>query len=544
MKNPTKMTEWQQLVAHQKTIENQHMRDWFENDTTRFEKFSLSAGDIFLDYSRNRITQQTLSLLVDLAKTCGLAEQIKAIFTGTPINTTEQRPVLHSAFRNLKNEPVFVNDENVTAEIIKTQQKVWDFVAKVHAQTWRGATGKPIKYVVNIGIGGSHTGPMMATYALKEYAVSALKFHFMASVDTAHLQEILDEIEPEATLFIISSKSFSTIETLTNAKTIMDWMQAQFGIDAIKQHFVAVTAAPQKAQAFGIPEEQIFPIWDWVGGRYSIWSAISLPLMLMIGPQNFAAFLEGGHEMDKHFREAAFSENIPVILALLGIWYTNFFGATAHAIIPYAHRLRYLIPYLQQADMESNGKSVSLDGEEIDYNTGPVIFGEEGLIGQHAYHQLLHQGRLLIPADFIVVGKSIVEKEHDAHQDVLLASALSQTQALMRGKTKKEAAQELGQDTTATLANHKVIAGNKPCNLIFLTQLNPRSLGALIAMYEHKIFVQGVLWNINSFDQWGVELGKQLLPAILLNLQGANKKDAYTDSATSGMINRFLRNSR
>lgn len=540
MKNPTRLPEWRQLAAHHNEIANQHMRDWFEQDATRFQQYSLSAGDIFLDYSRNRVNHKTMSLLTQLAHACGLKEQIEAIFSGKPINTTEQRPVLHSALRGLHHHPI----EDITTDILANQQRVWDFVDKIHTQVWRGATGKPIKYVVNIGIGGSHTGPMMAAYALKEYAISALQFHFMASVDTAHLHEILDQIEPEATLFIISSKSFSTIETLTNAKTIIAWMQTQFGDQALKQHFVAVTAAPEKAQAFGIPADQIFRIWDWVGGRYSIWSAISLPLMLMIGAKHFAAFLEGGYEMDTHFREAEFSQNIPVVLALLGIWYTNFFASDVHAIIPYAHRLKYLIPYLQQADMESNGKSVSLDGETIDYSTGPVIFGEEGLIGQHAYHQLLHQGRQLIPADVIVVGKSLVENDPDSHQDVLLASALSQTQALMRGKTQAEAYAELrtkhAEAEAQRLAKHQVIAGNKPCNLIYMSQLTPNTLGQLIAMYEHKIFVQGVIWNINSFDQWGVELGKQLLPAILQRLQGI-EKHADIDSATAGMINQFLK---
>jgi glucose-6-phosphate isomerase len=420
-----------------------------------------------------------------------------------------------------------------------------DVVNKIQSQTWKGITGKPISHVVNIGIGGSYMGPMMCAHALKHFAMTSLQFHFIASIDKDHLDDILQQIDPDTTLFIISSKSFTTLETLTNAASVAAWMKQQFGEKVMAHHFVAVTAAKDKAIAFGIPQENIFPLWDFVGGRYSIWSAIGLPLRLMIGNQQLADFLAGAYAMDQHFRHAEFAQNMPVILALLGVWYMNFFGTTAHAIIPYSHRLRYLVPYLQQADMESNGKSVNVAGQCINYATSPVLFGEEGVIGQHAYHQLLHQGQHLIPVDFILVGKgrsgtsqeTRVNRNHDpqqnapshSHHDILLASALSQAQALMHGKTYDEARHELlashyTQQDANELAYHQIIPGNKPSNILLLERMTPSQLGALIALYEHKIFVQGTIWNINSFDQWGVELGKQLLPAILQHIRHEHER--------------------
>lgn len=420
------------------------------------------------------------------------------------------------------------------------------FAQEIHAKTWRGVTQKPIQHIVNVGIGGSYLGPMMCTYALQEFAVSSLKFHFISSVDPSHLNEVLAQINPETTLFIISSKSFTTLETITNANTLLQWMKDKLNTTDCTQHFCAITAAPQKALAFGIPQKQIFPLWDWVGGRYSIWSAIGLPLLLMIGPKHFDAFIRGAYLMDAHFKEAPLQKNMPVILALLGIWYINFFGTQVQAVVPYAERLKFLIPYLQQAEMESNGKRINLSGKPISYATSPVVFGGEGCNGQHAYHQLLHQGQHIIPVDFILVGAKAQNTIDQTHQDILIASALSQAQALMRGKTFEEAYEDLiakkyPASLARSLAEHQVVPGNRPSNILFLKSLSPSVLGSLIALYEHKIFVQGVIWHINSFDQWGVELGKQLLPDILRCVQG--KGSIETDSATAGLIHHFKKNS-
>lgn len=541
MTNLTELTEWHALIRHQRSIANQHMRDWFNRDSMRFSRFSLQFGEILFDYSRNRIDDNTIKLLCDLAHAVDLPKKIEALFSGHPINSTEKRPALHTALRNKSHSPIIVNGENIASLIVKAQEKMRDLADKIHSKEWKGVTAKPISHIVNVGIGGSHLGPMMCAHALKDFAISTLQFHFISSVDKAHLNEILKQIDPETTLFIISSKSFTTLETMTNARTIIAWMQDRLGKDVLKHHFIAVTAHAENAIAFGIPKEHIFPLWDWVGGRYSIWSAIGLPLMLMIGSKYFDDFLAGAYEMDQHFRQTDFAENMPVLLALLGIWYMNFFGAHAQAIVPYAHRLRYLIPYLQQVEMESNGKSVSLNNSDLTYTTSPVIFGEEGCDGQHAYHQLLHQGKLLIPVDFILIGN--VSADAANHQDILIASGLSQAQALMRGKTYEEAQSELvgsnySHDDAQRLAHHRVIPGNKPSNLLFLERMTPKTLGALLALYEHKIFVQGTIWNINSFDQWGVELGKELLPDILHRVQGT-KNDENTDSATAGLINHF-----
>lgn len=513
------------------------MRTWFETDPDRFQRFSLSAASLFLDYSRNRITPETMDALVQLANACHLKDNITALFSGEPLNHTEGRPALHTALRDPHHQPVMVNGENIAARIAETNESMRTFTRRIHTGEWRGATGKRIESIVTIGIGGSYAGPMMCDYALREFAVSPLRFYFISSVDKSPLDHVLQHIDPETTLFIISSKSFTTIETLTNARTVLTWMKQRLGTDVMPQHVIAVTAAPEKAIAFGIPANNIFPLWEWVGGRYSIWSAIGLPLLLMLGEAQFNAFLSGAYAMDQHFREAEFSKNMPVILALLGIWYTNFFGASTQAIIPYTNRLRYFIPYLQQADMESNGKHINRNGQPLSYTTGPVLFGEEGVIGQHAYHQLLHQGKHFIPVDFILTGRG---QSQDEHQDILIASALSQAQALMRGKSFPEAreallAKQVDDERASALAPHQVIPGNKPSNILVLNQLTPYTLGALIALYEHKIFVQGTLWNINSFDQWGVELGKQLLPDILAHVQGATT-NSPVDTATASLI--------
>ena len=508
------------------------MRDWFDQDTQRVEQFSLKVNGIHLDYSRNRINKTTLALLSDLSNSLKIHEKIQGLFAGERVNTTEQRPALHTALRDLKQTPLTVNGENIADTILQTRLSLFEFVEAVHGKRFVGATLKPITTVINLGIGGSCLGPKMSVQALKDFAISDLNFHFISTVDESQISDVLSQIDPETTLFIVSSKSFCTLETLTNARTAANWLSEKLGREAVSRQFIAITAATDRASAFGIPPHHIFPIWDWVGGRYSLWSAIGLPLMLMIGRDHFTDFLTGAFEMDQHFKEADCLVNMPILLALLSHWYINFFNASAAAICPYSHRLRYLTDYLQQADMESNGKSVTLNGQPVASQTGSVIFGGEGCDGQHAYHQLLLQSQQIIPVDFIIATPSPLERpvfsrfapDHH-HQDILMASCLSQAQALMRGKTFEEArdaltAKHIPLNVAEPLARHQTIAGNKPSNLLFLKQLNPKNLGALLALYEHKIFTQSVLWNINPFDQWGVQLGKQLLPAILASLQG------------------------
>lgn len=542
------LKEWQALVRHRKDIASLHMRKCFEDDSQRFAKHHLKTGEILLDFSRNRITDQTLPLLCELARAMHLQEAIEALFSGAPLNITENRSALHTALRDPSHSKIMVNGKNIADEIAQTQEKMRDFVAEVHSGKCKGITGKPIRHIVNIGIGGSHLGPKMCTDSLKEFAVSKLNIHFISSVDEDQLRSVLLKIAPEETLFIVSSKSFSTIEPLTNAFTLKLWLKDKLGHEAINKHFIAITANQGKALEFGIAKENIFPLWDFVGGRYSIWSAIGLPLMLMIGSEQFTEFLQGANEIDKHFRSAEFSQNMPVLMALLGIWYTNFFGATAQAIAPYANRLRYLIPYLQQAEMESNGKCMDKNGHSIAYASGSIIFGEEGCDSQHSYLQLLHQGQHFIPVDFIISGDAHTCR-NQTHQNILIASCLSQAQALMRGKTQEEAFDELidsghSKEQAEKLAPHKMIPGNKTSNILFLDRINPKNLGALIALYEHKIFVQSIIWNINAFDQWGVELGKQLLPDILHHVEG--RQAGAIDSATSGLIQHLnnLRNSK
>lgn len=541
MNNLKSLPEWQELEQHQLMLADTHMRHWFSTDPERFSRFSLKESELFFDYSRNRITTETIDKLIRLAHACGLREKISALFAGNPLNFTEKRAVLHTALRDLRRRPIMVKGKNIADLIAETTSHMRELVHSIHTQAWCGVTGKPIAHIVNIGIGGSHLGPMMATDALKDFSLKPLTFHFISSVDKTAINELFQTIDPAAALFVISSKTFTTIETLTNARTIVRWMQEKLGPSVLHKHFIAVTAAPTKALAFGIPVEHILPMWEWVGGRYSIWSAIGLPLLLLLGPEQYDDFLAGGFSMDRHFAEADFTQNMPILLALIGIWYINFFGARTQAIIPYAHRLRYFIPYLQQAEMESNGKSINANGDRIDYATGSIIFGQEGCDGQHAYHQLLLQGTHLVPVDFILVGKAYGAQ--DEHQDILVASGLSQAQALMRGKTQMEAYTELlanqySSDNAAQLAPHRVIPGNCPSNILFMERLTPKNLGALIALYEHKIFVQGVIWQINSFDQWGVELGKQLLPNILAQVQSKTNQE-HQDAATMGLIQHF-----
>lgn len=542
MNKPTELTEWHALANHyDEEIAHEHMRDWFHDDLERAYRFSLQFDELFLDYSRNRINVETIPLLMKLAEVSGLPQKINALFSGHPINYTEKRAVLHVALRDPHLPSTMINGVDIVPLIKTMQEKMYDMVNTINKGIWRGLTGKPFTHVINIGIGGSNLGPKFGVDALKDFAVNELQFRFISSIDKIYLNDVLSEIDPETTLFVISSKTFTTIETMTNAATIMKWMQDKLGPLAIKHHFVGITAETKKALDLGIPEEHILPLWDWVGGRYSVWSAIGFPLALKIGSRQFAEFLEGGYRMDQHFRTADFRQNMPMLLALIGIWNMNFLHTNIQAIVPYSHRLRLLIPYLQQAEMESNGKRISNQHKEVSYNTSSVIFGEEGCDGQHAYHQLLHQGQHLIPVDFILVGKSTNDDDH--HQDILIASAISQAQALMRGKTYEEAHSELlamnyPRMEADQLAHHRTIPGNKPSNIILMHRITPKNLGMLLALYEHKIFVQGAIWDINSFDQWGVELGKQLLPNILQHVQGLSK-DLSSDPAILHLIHHF-----
>lgn len=532
MKKITDLSEWQALKQHQERIAPQTMQSWFEQDPQRFDRFSISVGEILLDYSKNRITDETINLLINLANAARLPEKINALMTGQTINTTEKRAAFHTALRDQNAQP---------PEVRVALQQMQQFVETIRAKQWLGATGKPIQTIVNIGIGGSHLGPLMTTYALSDYADSNFNAHFISDIDSAHLHAVLNQVDPETTLFIISSKSFTTLETMTNANTVRAWLQSCLPNHNIQTHFVAVTAAADRAMKFGIPAPQIFPLWDWVGGRYSIWSPIGLPLAILIGMPRFLEFLAGAHAMDEHFKTADFKANMPVIMGLLGVWYINFFGANNQAITPYAHALNHFRAYLQQADMESNGKSTTHSGTPIDYATGPIIWGELGCNAQHAFNQLLHQGNYLIPVDFILVKESTKGFSH--HQDILAASCLSQAQALMQGKNYDQVYAELiasgcPESEAKCLAQHKTIPGNRPSNIVFIDKLTPYNLGALIALYEHKIFVQGAIWDINSFDQWGVELGKQLLPKILEDLTN-NQIPAAHDASTRGLIEHY-----
>lgn len=531
--------EWQALNTHQKNIACARMQDWFKDDPNRFNTFSLSVGDLFLDYSKNRISTETLPLLIKLAKARNLPEKIEQLFSGYPLNHTEERPALHTALRNPTDDPLFVNGHNIMADIKATQAKIRTFTDKIRDKTWRGCTGKAINTIINIGIGGSHLGPLLTVHALSSFAQKDLHCHFISNVDCTHLHAILNHIDPETTLFIISSKSFTTLETITNTTTIIHWFKNKLHTHDLSAHFVAVTAAPDLAISLGIKPDNVFPLWNWVGGRFSIWSSVGLTLAIMIGMDQFMAFLQGAYEMDMHFRYSALINNMPVILGLLGIWYINFFNANHHAVVPYSDSLNYLRMYLQQLDMESNGKNISEEGHAITISTCPVIFGEQGCNGQHAFHQLLHQGPHFIPVDFILVCQTHHLLEH--HQDILIGSALSQSQALMQGKSYSEAYNELketglSEHACDLLARHKSTPGNRPSNTLILKNMQPKNLGALIALYEHKTFVQGVIWQVNSFDQWGVELGKKLLPNILNAFTSPEKSLSLNDSSTMGLI--------
>lgn len=540
MKKLTALPAWRALEQHCQTIADSSMQEWFAKDPERFARFSLTFDEILFDFSKNRINQETISLFVKLAEEANLSEAIEKLFSGFPINYTENRPALHTALRDRRSTSLLVNGHNVMADIHATLQKMQVFTDEVRNETWRGATGKPIRDIVNIGMGGSHLGPLMVTHALMHYADPKLRCYFISNIDGSQINEILQKIDPEQTLFIISSKTFTTTETLSNAALVREWLQDKLGSPDISSHFVAVTAAKEKAIKWGIPGSHIFSFWDWVGGRYSVWSAIGLPIALMVGMENFYAFLDGAHEMDLHFKQTEFSKNIPFLSGLLGIWNINFFGCRQQAVIPYAYELNYFQDYIQQLDMESNGKFVTQSNHFVEYATGPVIFGQQGCDGQHSFFQHLHQSPNFTPVDFILAARG---EYFEQQQNALIASALSQAQALMSGRSYIDALTELKQagyseEEAATLAKNKIIPGNRPSHVFFLKKITPQTLGQLIALYEHKIFVQGIIWNINSFDQWGVELGKKLLPAILVDLENTHSNHGQ-DSSTIGLINYY-----
>lgn len=528
-------TEWQKLFEHSKAVRRMHIRQLFSTEKTRADNFSVQAGDIYLDYSKNRVTAETMSLLFDLARARGVNELCQAMFRGEKINTTEQRAVLHTALRQQTNEPVFVDGADVVPGIAKVLQHMREFTNQLWSGERRGFTGEAITHVVNIGIGGSDLGPVMATEALKYYAHPQIAVHFVSNVDGTQLAETLKNLDPAKTLFIVASKTFTTDETMTNATSAKQWLLAAIADEAaVKNHFVALSTNAEAVANFGIDSADMFEFWDWVGGRYSLTSAIGLSVMLAIGAENFDELLRGFNSMDEHFKTAPLEQNLPVILGLVGIWNTNFLGAKTEAILPYDQYLHRFAAYLQQANMESNGKSVTKDGEWItDYTTGPIVWGEPGTNGQHAFYQLIHQGTRQVACDFIGFAQSLNNPSGDnTHHRKLTANMLAQAQALAFGKTENEVRAEGVADE---LVNHKTFQGNRPSNTLLLPKLTPHTLGQLIALYEHKIFVQGAIWNINSFDQWGVELGKALAKNIDTTLHNETPTDDY-DSSTARLI--------
>lgn len=538
------LAAYKKLKTHHKTISQKHLKTLFEEDTDRHKKFSIRFGDILLDYSKNRINSRTRSYLIQLAEEAGLAQAIEAMFTGEKINATEDRAVLHTALRNRSNEPVLVDGKDVMPDVNEVLAKMKDFSTRVRSGAWKGYTGKEITDIVNIGIGGSDLGPVMVTEALKAYAKNGLNVHFVSNVDGTHIAETVKSLNPETTLFMIASKTFTTQETMANAHSARSWfLEKASDENHVKKHFVAISTNRTEVEKFGIDPENMFGFWDWVGGRYSLWSAIGLSIACYVGFQNFEQLLAGAHEMDKHFRTTKFERNIPVILALLGVWYNDFFDAQTQAILPYDQYMHRFAAYFQQGDMESNGKSTGRDGKPVGYQTGPVIWGEPGTNGQHAFYQLIHQGTKLIPCDFIA--PAISHNPLGDHHKMLLSNFFAQTEALMNGKTDEEVRAELkaaGKKDAeiGQIAPFKVFSGNRPTNSILVKKITPKVLGSLIAMYEHKIFVQGIIWNIYSFDQWGVELGKQLANKIYPELQNDWPVTNH-DSSTNGLINQYKR---
>lgn len=543
MANLLNLPSWSALQNHYESFKEIQIKDLFQ-DKNRFKEFSIQFNDILLDYSKNRMSSETLNLLVSLAKETNVKKGIQDMFSGAVINNTENRSVLHVALRNRSNTPILVNGKDVMPQINEVLGKMKAFTDKVRSGVWKGFTGKSITDVVNIGIGGSDLGPLMVTEALKPYG-GDLKVHFVSNVDGTHIAETLKQVDPETTLFVIASKTFTTQETLTNANSAKDWfLKSDADLKDVAKHFVALSTNAEGVSAFGIDTANMFEFWDWVGGRYSLWSAIGLTIALYIGFENFEELLLGAHDMDNHFKEAPFEENIPVILALLGVWYNNFFGAESHCILPYDQYMHRFAAYFQQGDMESNGKYIQKNGERVNYSTGPIVWGEPGTNGQHAFYQLIHQGTKLIPCDFIAPVNS--QNPIGDHHAKLLSNFFAQTEALMKGKTSGEAKEELinsgmSVEEIDSLLPHKVFEGNKPTNSIFVKRLTPRVLGSLIAMYEHKIFTQSIIWNVNAFDQWGVELGKQLAKVILPELKDDSKVESH-DSSTNGLINFYKEN--
>jgi glucose-6-phosphate isomerase len=521
--NPTETLAWKALGAHYVQMKQVHMRDLFAADPQRYQHFAMCLPDLVFDYSKNIITEETRTLLLQLAKECGLDLAIEAQFTGQPINETEQRAVLHTALRNFSDEHLMVDGEDVLAQVRAVQHQMWEFCDRVHRGEWVGYTGKRIRHIVNIGIGGSDLGPVMVTEALRPYWTKGITPHFVSNIDGTHISEVLKRVDPEETLFLIASKTFTTQETMTNAHTARRWfLETAKDESYIAKHFVALSTNQHAVTQFGIAPENMFGFWDWVGGRYSLWSAIGLSIALTIGYDQFEQLLRGAHQADIHFRRTPWQDNIPVLMAMIGIWYTNFFGAASEAILPYDQYLHRFAAYFQQGNMESNGKYVDRNQMRVSYATGPIIWGEPGTNGQHAFYQLIHQGTQLIPADFI--GVAISHNPVGDHHNKLMSNFFAQTEALMTGSSHENP--------------YRVFDGNKPTNSFLLKQLTPFSLGQLIALYEHKIFVQGIIWNIFSYDQWGVELGKILANRILPELEQDEKVSSH-DSSTNGLINDY-----
>ncbi len=533
--NLTESSEWKDLQEHAEGVKRLHLRNLFESDPQRAARFTIDNGDIFLDYSKNIITSRTMELLAGLAEKAGLKHEIESMFNGEKINRTEDRAVLHTAVRNMSGKPVLLDGKDVMPDVIKVREKMKNISEKIRSEKWMGSSGKPIKNIVNIGIGGSDLGPLMASEALRYYSQRSITLRFVSNVDETHLTEALLGLDPHETLFIIASKTFTTQETMANAETAKGWLIEKTGSDeAVKNHFIAVSTNVEAAMEFGIQEENILEMWDWVGGRYSLASAIGLPLVISIGYENFESFLNGFHDMDNHFRETPFFDNIPVVLALLGIWYNNFIGCETHAILPYEQYLHRFPAYFQQGDMESNGKCTDRNGKPVDYQTGPVIWGEPGTNGQHAFYQLIHQGTKIIPCDFIGFARSLNGRENHHHK--LMANFFAQTAALAFGKTEEEVRDE---GTPEELVPYRTFPGNRPTNSIMAEELTPYILGKLISMYEHKIFVQGIIWNIYSFDQWGVELGKALAKKVLPCIEADSETEPMHDASTNQLVRKY-----
>jgi len=537
----TERPAWKALVAHHKKVRDLHLRNFFADDPGRAERMTTEDVGLVLDYSKNRITEETLKLLMQLADESGLRERIDAMFRGDKINVTENRAVLHVALRSPRQASIVVDGENVVPHVHAVLDKMADFSNRVRSGTWKGHTGKRIRNVINIGIGGSDLGPVMAYEALKYYSDRSLTFRFVSNIDDTDFVEATRELDPAETLFIVSSKTFTTLETMTNAQTARDWLLKGLGADktAVAKHFVAVSTNAEKVSAFGIDTANMFGFWDWVGGRYSMDSAIGLSTMIAVGPDNFRAMLDGFHQMDEHFRTTPFERNLPVLMGLLAVWYNDFFGAATVAVLPYEQYLKRFPAYLQQLTMESNGKHVTLDGSKVSRDTGPVYWGEPGTNGQHSFYQLIHQGTRLIPCDFIAFYQTL--NPLGRHHDILIANVFAQAEALAFGKTPEQVKAE---GTPDWLVPHRVFEGDRPSNTILAERLTPETLGKLVALYEHSVFTQGTIWNIDSFDQWGVELGKQLAQRIIPELESKEKPTLAHDSSTNNLIRQYRKSKK